>query len=185
VDSCVVSRVTHYSGNPWALIGFRLRASHPLWSAFPHASPNFPTTITGSYNPRVQAPGFGLFRFRSPLLTESLSFSVPLVTEMFHFTRYRTHRAMYSHGGDRILIQPGYPIRTSTGRSVFAALRGLSQLITSFIACWHQGIHHALLVAFFILILLKFLLGGLAWRRPRSPRRLSFVNYLEVVIFLP
>jgi hypothetical protein len=29
---------------------------------------------------------FRLFRFRSPLLTESLSFSFPGVTEMFHFT---------------------------------------------------------------------------------------------------
>ena len=105
--------------------------------------------MTGSYNPRVQAPGFGLFRFRSPLLTESLSFSIPLVTEMFHFTRYRAHCAMYSHSGGRALPRPGYPIRKSTGRSVFAALRGLSQLITSFIACWHQGIHHVLLVAFY------------------------------------
>ena len=142
------------------MFGFRLRAFHPLWSAFPHASPNLPTATTGSFNPRVQAPGFGLFRFRSPLLTESLSFSSPLVTEMFHFTRCRARRAMYSRGGDRALPRPGYPIRKSTGRSVFAAFRGLSQLITSFIACWHQGIHHALLVAFFILILLKFLLGG-------------------------
>ena len=167
------------------MFGFRLRASHPLWSAFPHASPNLPTAISGSYNPREQAPGFGLFRFRSPLLTESLSFSIPLVTEMFHFTRSRAHCAMYSHSGDWILIQPGYPIRKSTGHSVFAALRGLSQLITSFIACWHQGIHHVLLVAFFILILLKFLLGGHRWLSPRSPRRLSFVNYLEVVIFFP
>jgi hypothetical protein len=32
------------------------------------------------------SPRFGLFRFRSPLLTESLSLSVPPVTEMFHFT---------------------------------------------------------------------------------------------------
>ena len=68
---------------------------------------------------------------------------------MFHFTRYRAHCAMYSHSGDRALPRPGYPIRKSTGRSVFAALRGLSQLITSFIACWHQGIHHVLLVAFY------------------------------------
>jgi hypothetical protein len=35
------------------------------------------------------------------------------------------------------------------------------------------------------LILLKFLLGGLLRLAPLSPRRLSFVNYLEVVIFLP
>ena len=32
---------------------------------------------------------FGLFRFRSPLLTESLSLSFPPVTEMFHFTGFR------------------------------------------------------------------------------------------------
>ena len=31
---------------------------------------------------------FGLFRFRSPLLTESYSLSFPPVTEMFHFTGY-------------------------------------------------------------------------------------------------
>ena len=31
---------------------------------------------------------FRLFRFRSPLLTESHSFSFPGVTEMFHFTPY-------------------------------------------------------------------------------------------------
>ena len=150
--------------NSLGVFRFGLRAFHPLRNVFPHVSPNLITTTLGSYNPRVQAPGFGLFRFRSPLLTESLSFSFPPVTEMFHFTGFSVCRAMYSHGNGRILIRPGYPIRKSTGYSVFAAFRGLSQLITSFIACWHQGIHHVLLVAFFILILLKFLLGGLARR---------------------
>ena len=43
----------------------------------------------GVLQPQGQRPWFGLFRFRSPLLTESHSFSLPLVTEMFHFTRYR------------------------------------------------------------------------------------------------
>jgi hypothetical protein len=41
----------------------------------------------------------------------------------------------------------GFPIRTSPGYSLFAALRGLSQLTTSFIAVFCQGIHHAPLVA--------------------------------------
>ena len=90
---------------------------------------------------------FGLFRFRSPLLTESFSLSFPLVTEMFHFTRYRSRRAMYSHASYRVLPLSGYPIRRCTGQSVFAAIRALSQLITSFIAYWHQGIHHVLFVA--------------------------------------
>jgi len=42
---------------------------------------------SGVLQPRRQSLRFGLFRFRSPLLAESNSLSVPLVTEMFHFTR--------------------------------------------------------------------------------------------------
>ena len=48
--------------------------------------PEFLTLLTRSYNPAVQARRFGLLRFRSPLLSESLLFSFPPVTEMFHFT---------------------------------------------------------------------------------------------------
>jgi len=91
--------------------------------------------------------GFSLFRFRSPLLTESLSLSFPPVTEMFHFTGYRDACAMNSHKLEQVLPRSGYPIRKSTGQSVFAALRSLTQLTTSFIAYWHQGIHDALFVA--------------------------------------
>ena len=130
---------------------FRLRACHPLWSAFPHASPNCSTATLGSYNPWKQAPRFGLLRFRSPLLTESHSLSFPPVTEMFHFTGCRSAAPMYSERSHPLLSGWGYPIRRSPDQSVFAAPRSLSQLITSFIACWHQGIHHVLLVACSIL----------------------------------
>jgi hypothetical protein len=41
----------------------------------------------------------------------------------------------------------GFPIRKSPDQSLLAAPRGLSQLATSFIACFCQGIHHAPLVA--------------------------------------
>ena len=44
-----------------------------------------PCGRTGPYNPAVQARRFGLFRVRSPLLTESLLFSFPAGTEMVHF----------------------------------------------------------------------------------------------------
>ena len=42
-----------------------------------------------SRNPGRQARRFGLLRVRSPLLAESLLFSLPPVTEMFHFTGCR------------------------------------------------------------------------------------------------
>jgi hypothetical protein len=43
------------------------------------------------YNPDDRSHRFGLFRFRSPLLTESISLSFPPVTEMFHFTGFRVY----------------------------------------------------------------------------------------------
>ena len=66
---------------------------------------------------------------------------------MFHFAGYCDIPAMYSQERERMLARSDYSIRKSTGQSVFAALRSLSQLTTSFIAYWHQGIHDALFVA--------------------------------------
>src|SRR3954469_21149276 len=103
--------------------------------------------MTGSYNPTGKSGGLGQIRFRSPLLTESHSLSFPPVTEMFHFTGFSVLRTMNSSSDGGTLLPPGYPIRKSTGQSVCAALRGLSQLVASFIACWHQGIHHVPFVA--------------------------------------
>ena len=85
---------------------------------------------------------FGLYRFRSPLLTVSISLSFPPLTEMFHFSGCRVHNPMYSGYDNRGLALLGYPIRIPPGLSSLAALRGFSQLAASFFACWHQGIHH-------------------------------------------
>ena len=60
----------------------------------------FVTPYDGPYNPEVQALRFGLFRVRSPLLAESLLFSIPAGTEMVHFP------ALPSTG---LCIQPGIP----------------------------------------------------------------------------
>ena len=59
----------------------------------------------------------------------------------------RLHGPMYSDRDSAGLPALGFPIRTSPSQSLFAALRGLSQLTTSFIAYWRLGIHHVLLVA--------------------------------------
>ena len=53
----------------------------------PHRAPTTP----------LASQWFGLLRFRSPLLTESHSFSSPLVTEMFHFTRFSVAVCYFIH----------------------------------------------------------------------------------------
>ena len=53
-------------------------------------------------------------------------------------------------------LKVGFPIRKSPDHSSFAAPRSLSQLITSFIGSWCQGIPLALLLAWSIRILLLF-----------------------------
>ena len=52
-----------------------VRDYHPLWCRFPTTSSSYRITT-------------GLFRVRSPLLTESRLMSFPLGTEMFHFPRF-------------------------------------------------------------------------------------------------
>ena len=55
----------------------RVRDYHPLWCKFPFASArNGFVTPQGARNPGTN-PGLGYVRYRSPLLTESMSFSFP------------------------------------------------------------------------------------------------------------
>ena len=75
---------------------------------------------------------------------------------MFHFGGFPTHtygfsvRSMALHHGS-------FLIRKSADRSLFAAPRGLSQLVTSFIGSWCQGIHLMLLFAWTSLACSQFL----------------------------
>jgi hypothetical protein len=91
VDSRGISRVPRYSGAGRKSLDCRLRGSHPLWPIVPDRSTSrridhsLAFKPDRSYNPTVQARWFGLFRVRSPLLAESLLFSVPPGTEMVHF----------------------------------------------------------------------------------------------------
>lgn len=89
--------------------------------------------------PRRNTFGLGSIRFRSPLLTESISLSFPPLTEMFHFSGFRVSYPMYSGMNDRVLPRSGYPIRISPDHRLLAASRGFSQLAASFFACWHQA----------------------------------------------
>jgi hypothetical protein len=60
------------------------------------------------YNPREHAPWFGLFRVRSPLLAESLLFSVPSGTEMVHFPELPSCAYVFSAGCSGI-TRSGFP----------------------------------------------------------------------------
>ena len=85
-----------------------------------------PTTPGGA----LRHPRFGLLRVRSPLLAESLLFSLPAGTEMFQFPAF----ALLHQGAVTVSLPPGSPIRTSADHGAFASPRGFSQLITSFVA---------------------------------------------------
>ncbi len=71
--------------------------------------------------------GFGLFRVRSPLLTESRLFSFPVGTEMFHFPTFppTTLCVQVEVAGHYSGFFRGFPIRRSPDRSSFTSSPGL------------------------------------------------------------
>ncbi len=75
---------------PLSLVSLRLRACHPLRIYFPEDSPHDSSTTTWSYYPAhtLLYARFGLFPGRSPLLGESLLFSLPAGTKMFQFPAF-------------------------------------------------------------------------------------------------
>jgi hypothetical protein len=80
---------------------------------------------------------FGLFRVRSPLLTESLLLSFPRGNEMFQFPPFASRCYGFTPGSFGNL---GINSRLTNPPS-------LSQSSTPFIASWRQGIPHTPLVA--------------------------------------
>ena len=105
-------------------------------------------STTTSHNTHTATPAgltryrFSLFRFRSPLLTESLLFSLPTGTEMFHFPAFPPYTLCVQvqvTPHDWCRVSPfGHPGITAW----LTAPPGLSRPPTSFIGSWCQGIHH-------------------------------------------
>jgi hypothetical protein len=65
---------------------FLIRGYHPLWPAFPDRSD------------KSTARSRRLFRFRSPLLSESRLMSIPRATEMFQFARFASRPYVFRSG---------------------------------------------------------------------------------------
>jgi hypothetical protein len=108
---------------------------------------NAPTTPHAQPLPGITRTRFSLFRFRSPLLSESLLFSLPVGTEMFHFPTFPPH-TLYIQvqvtGHDSSWVSPfGHPRITAR----LPTPQGLSQAPTSFIGSRCQGIHHVPFIA--------------------------------------
>ena len=100
---------------------FRLRGYHPLWRPVPR--PSARQVVCNSPDPpqRIQArpatptwqrlraitpDRFGLFRVRSPLLAESLLFSLPGGTKMVHFPPLAARSLCIQPRAERVLPSP-------------------------------------------------------------------------------
>jgi hypothetical protein len=156
-DSQQIPRARCYLGSPSGDTGFSrtglspstvtLSRRIPLTTVLSHSSTVRQNDQTGPTTPRMQPlPGitqtrFSLFRFRSPLLTESRLFSLPTGTEMFHFPAFPPHTLCVQvwvtpHDWGRVS-----PFGNPWISARLTAPQGLSQSPTSFIGSWCQGIH--------------------------------------------
>ena len=134
-----VSRVPTYSGYCHARSSF-------MYGAFTlsgRLSQNLSIRLTRqscSPNPGVHALRFGLFRVRSPLLTEShVVFSSSGYLDV-SVRRVPLLQAMYSPADDSSCLLPGSPIRTPPLLRFLTASRSFSQFGASFFSFEWQGI---------------------------------------------
>src|SRR5437870_3258096 len=130
VASRGISRVPRYSGTCREPVVCRLPGCHRLWPIVPDRSTS--RLVVDSlalkpdrpYNPTVHARWFGLFRVRSPLLAESLLFSIPAGTEMVHFPALPSRAYGFSAGSFGI-SQRGFPHSEIPGSKLVCSSPGL------------------------------------------------------------
>ena len=148
-DSQQISRARCYLGSPPGDTGFSRTGLSPSTVQFPklillttmfyHSSSRWQPQQVGPTTPHTQPlPGitrtrFSLFRFRSPLLTESRLLSLPAGTEMFHFPAFPplalcVQARVTGHDSCRVS-----PFGNPRIKARLAAPRGISQPPTTFI----------------------------------------------------
>ena len=82
---------------PLSIINLTCTGLSPLSCNFPDASSSVNREYCGPTTPELPKQSwFGLFRVRSPLLTESLLFSLPPPTQMFQFSGFASFDIMPS-----------------------------------------------------------------------------------------
>ena len=91
---------------------FRLRACHALWIHFPEDSASAwigNSTVADPTTPEIpKYHGFGLLRFRSPLLSQSRFLSFPSGTEMVHFPEFARSHLCIQWDVSRVCLE-GFP----------------------------------------------------------------------------
>jgi hypothetical protein len=132
------ARTTHFVYGTVTLYGHpfndvRLHAvflTHPTLDSAPKTAPTTPDMQRLS---AITHARFSLIRFRSPLLTESLLFSLPDGTEMFHFPPFPLHTLYIQVRVTRNDSSRVTPFGNPRITARLPAPRGLSQAPTSFI----------------------------------------------------
>ena len=135
-----IPRVPPYSGYSLPLNSFTYGAFTLFRSPFQAYS----VTVRGRFRSplphRYYYLWFGLFRFRSPLLSESLFYFLFLRVIRCFSSPGSLHYAMYLRNDTITLLMVSSLIRISTDQGLFATPRSFSQLVTSFFGAMYQGI---------------------------------------------
>ena len=121
-----------------------VRDFHPLRRTFPGPSSSQASTVSGSYNPghAVTSPVWALSR------SLTTTWEIIVIFSSSDYLDVSVHRVCLLF---RITTVPGgwvAPFGNPRIKRLFAPPRGLSQLITSFVASESQGIPRALLVTY-------------------------------------
>ena len=135
-----IPRVPSYSGYSLPLNNFAYRAFTVFRCAFQHYSA---IVLSGLWSPLPHQyfySWFGLFRFRSPLLTESLLYFLFLWVFRCFSSPGSPCITIYSLYNTITLLMVSSLIRISTDLCLFATPRSFSQLVTSFFGAMYQGI---------------------------------------------
>ena len=138
-DSRRIPRAPRYSGYHWASDGFGYGAVTLSDVTFQSLLLTIFLAVAWSYNPREAGTS------RVWAIPRSLATTYGIIV-YFLFLRvlrcFSSPRSPPQISGYQVCNLLGCPIRKSAHQRIFAPKRGLSQLITSFIACESLGIRH-------------------------------------------
>ena len=142
-----ISRVSHYSGSYHANLTFIYRT----FTFYGMLSQNISTSLISHFcspNPKcISTLGLGSSYFARHYFRNRFFFLFLWVLRCFSSPRSLSYTTLLMYEYTSFFPSMSSLIRISTARWIFAPPRSFSQLITSFIGSWCQGIHPMLLVA--------------------------------------